>query len=311
MRRGLLAIAIAVVVVLGTALAVVLRDGTLREQAEHVIGGQENTLRPPTGEWVRSVPGQAAVVWAVGDSEAGTDAIRLARTIERDNPDRLLYLGDVYPIGTASSFDGWATAWGRFNRIAAPTAGNHDWPEADEGYDPYWRRATGRFPPTWYAFEAGGWEIVSVNSEAPHGAGSEQAGWLRRRMNSQSGDCRLVFWHRPRFSAGPRGDVDDVEPLWRSLPGHARLLLSAHEHNLQRFHPQAGVVPFVVGAGGRGHQKVSRDDPRLAFADSRTSGALRIALRPGRARWALVASGGRSLDSGSVRCTPLGKTPTD
>ena len=307
MRRRVVVTVFAVLVALGALGAYVLsRDGTRVEQLEHLIRGDENTVREPHGEWIASVPGREAVLWAVGDADSGPEAAALAGAVERGRPDRVLYLGDVYPIGTADSFDEWSRTWGRLAPITAPTPGNHDWSEAAEGYDPYWRDVTGRTPPTFYAFEAGGWEIVSINSEAPHETGSKQERWLRNQMAARSGSCRVVFWHRPRFSAGPRGDAATTEPLWRHLPGHARFLLSGHEHNLQRLQAQRGVVPFVIGAAGRGHQDVTRTDPRLEFADTRNPGALRLRLSPGRADWAVIAADGRRLDEGRAACTPLG-----
>jgi hypothetical protein len=50
-------------------------------------------------------PEPSVVVWAVGDGADGTaPARRLARRIERDGPDAVPYLGDVYPSGTAADY---------------------------------------------------------------------------------------------------------------------------------------------------------------------------------------------------------------
>ena len=59
----------------------------------------------------------------------------------------MLYLGDVYDSGTAGGVrEQLPPAYGRFDKITAPTPGNHDWPNHDEGYDPYWKRANPRLP---------------------------------------------------------------------------------------------------------------------------------------------------------------------
>jgi hypothetical protein len=253
-------------------------------------------------------PDAPALVWAVGDGADGSAASRrLAARIARSRPARLLYLGDVYERGTPAEFRrNFAPVYGRLARITAPTPGNHDWPRHGQGYDPYWRSVTGAPTPPWYAFRTGGWTVVSLNSEAPHGEGSRQLAWLRARLSRVRGTCVLAFWHRPRWSAGRYGDQPDVAPLWKALRGRAPLVLSGHDHNLQRFRPLDGIVQYVAGAGGRGRYAVEASDPRPVFARDDRDGALRIRLRPGLARLSFVTAGGRVLDRSTVRCRPAG-----
>ncbi len=245
-------------------------------------------------------------MWAVGDGADGGAAARaVARRIAAGRPDRVLFLGDVYPDGTASDFRGrFRSVYGSLARRTAPTPGNHDWPNHDVGYDPYWRSVTGAATPPWYAFRVGGWEVLSLNSEAPHGADSAQLRWLRARLRSDTGTCRLAFWHRPLHSAGLHGDQHDVAPLEDALVGHAALVLNGHDHDLQRFRPARGIVSLVVGAGGHGRYGVNSGDPRLAFANDSVYGALRMRLQPRRATLEFVAADGKSLDQSSVGCRP-------
>ncbi len=65
-----------------------------------------------------------------------------------------------------------------------------------------------------------------------------------------------------------------------------------------------GITSFIAGAGGHSRYGV-RADRRLAFADSRHDGALRLRLRRGNASYAFVSAGGRVLDRGSLRCRPV------
>jgi hypothetical protein len=217
----------------------------------------------------------------------------------------VLYLGDVYNEGTAEDFEeNYDTTYGRLSSVTAPTSGNHEADNEDEGYDPYWRRAHGERPPDWYAFEAAGWAILSLDSELDDDDESEQRRWVEAQVRAP-GTCRIAFWHRPRFSAGTRyGDEQDMEALWNALRGHAAIVLSGHEHNMQRFKPIDGIVQFVSGAGGAKLYSLRSDD-RLSFGDDDTHGALRLDLRPGVARYAFVAADGETLDSGTVRCRPL------
>lgn len=253
-----------------------------------------------------SVPPRDAVIWAVGDGANGSDAGRaVAARIAAGRVDRLLYLGDVYERGTRTDFARrYATTFGRLAAKTAPTPGNHDWANSATGYDPYWRRALHRRPADWYAFRAGGWQLLSLNSEAPHDRGSAQEQWLRVRLRAP-GTCRIVFWHRPRYSAGTHhGDQPDMAALWDDVRGHAAIVLAGHEHDMQRLKPIDGITEFISGAGGNGHYPLHRGDARLAFGNDRDYGALRLRLRSGRATYAFTTTDGRVLDHGTIRCHP-------
>jgi Calcineurin-like phosphoesterase len=247
----------------------------------------------------------AAVAWAVGDGGDGSErAKRLASLIENDEPDRFLYLGDVYETGTAEEFRrNFAGVYGPLVRITSPTPGNHEWGRRHEGYFPYWRRVTGRRQRPWYRFELGGWEVFSLNSEAAHGPRSRQVRWLRRRLDGAEGDCRLAFWHRPRFSAGVYGDDASYATFWRALAGKARLVLSGHDHNMQRLKARNGIVQLVAGSGGRELYPL-HDDPRVRFGRDNRVGALRLELRTDGARVEFRRAHGRTLDSLDLGCDP-------
>jgi hypothetical protein len=245
-------------------------------------------------------PRGSAVVWAVGDGPPGPGATDVARLLGGARPDVVLYLGDVYPNGTSAAFrQSYARAYGSFARLTAPTPGNHDWPFRADGYDPYWSRVRGRAAPPWYSFSAGGWQLLSLNSEV--GPTRAQLGWLRSRLRGR-GDCRLAFWHRPRFSAGLHGDQSDMQAFWVALRGHARIVVAGHDHDMQRMAPRGGLVEYVSGAGGRSHYALHRSYPGLAFGDDTSWGALRILLRPGNAQLDFISAGGQRLDSSSVSC---------
>ena len=268
-------------------------------------------VRAPDGAFVASGPAGRAVVWAVGDGpDGGRDAEAVAALVRSGRPDRFLYLGDIYGPAITASLRGDGTArdyrtryaplYGALAERTAPTPGNHEWPQRGDGYEPYWRRAIGRAVPAYYSFTVAGWKLLSLNSEAPHGAGSPQVKWLEREV-AGAGTCRIAFWHRPRFSTGRHGDQADVAPLWDAVRGRAALVLNGHEHNMQRLEPIGPTTQVVSGAGGHGLYGLE-PDPRRAFGQDREYGALRIDLRPGRARLRFVAAGGRVLDDSTVRC---------
>jgi acid phosphatase type 7 len=245
---------------------------------------------------------EPARVWAVGDGADGSAiARRLARRIERRRPDAFLYLGDVYPGGTAEDYRrNWRTVYGRLDPITWPTPGNHEWWAREQGYFVYWRKH-GRAKP-WYRFSVGGWEVLSLNSEAPHTPGSPQLRWLRRVLAEGDGDCRIAFWHRPRFSADSvHGDASDIAPLWNALQGHARLVLNGHGHVMARYRRRDGLTQYIAGTGGEVRYGLWPDS-RLAFARSDRTGALRLKLSPGRATLQFRDVNGELLDRSRATC---------
>jgi Calcineurin-like phosphoesterase len=256
-------------------------------------------------------PGRApqterAVVWAVGDAAAPLPAARrLAAAIRRARPDRFLYLGDVYERGTAAEFRrNYHPLYGSLAAITDPTPGNHEWGNRFSGYYPYWRAQKGHRQRPWSSVETAGWELLDLNSEAAHGRGSRQLAWLNRRL-ARGGDCRIAFWHRPRFSAGlVHGDSPDTAPLWNALRGRAKAVLGGHEHDLQRLRPRRGLTQYVAGAGGRSRYSLSRTDRRLAWGRDDRDGALRIVLEPGSATFEFRDAAGRVLDRSHRTCSP-------
>jgi hypothetical protein len=281
-------------VVAAIGLAIVLFSS---EKVENVA--ETLVVREPQGEWIRSVPGDSAQVWAVGDANPPASA-RVVRQIRGANPDRILYLGDVYQTGTAADFERWAKPWGGLVQRMAPTPGNHEWGNARVGYNPFWREVTGETPPSFYSFNAGGWEILSLNSEQIRWRPARN--WLREQVQP-GGNCRIAFWHSPKFSAGKhKKGPRRVDRFWDALEGRTRFIINGHDHNSQRMHPRDGIVEYIAGAGGRRLYAVNERDSRLAFSNDTNYTALRLDLTPGRARWRLVATGGTVLDQGSLSC---------
>jgi Calcineurin-like phosphoesterase len=248
---------------------------------------------------------QEAEVWAVGDAATPNDgARRLAAYIRAQEPDRFLYLGDVYESGTAREFRlNYDPLYGSLAGITDPTPGNHEWANRFSGYYPYWRAKKGRPQPPWSSTSIAGWQILSLNSMAAHGPGSRQLRWLRRELAKAPGDCRIAFSHVPRYSAGVYDDNPGMAPLWNALRGQARAFLSGHDHNLQRLRPAAGITQYIAGAGGATGYGVDDADPQLAWGADRLFGALRIVLEPGLATFEFRDSRGRLLDRSRRSCS--------
>ncbi len=250
---------------------------------------------------------RATTVWAVGDADRGANARRVAARVRGERPDRFLYLGDVYERGTMSEFrEGYDALYGSLARRTIPTIGNHESANRATGYRPYWRSKLGRAMPDRHRHRlADGWEIISLDSESAHGTGSPQQRWLAGAVQ-RPGTCRIAITHRPRWSAGWHGDQPDIDPLWRTLRGHARILLSGHDHDLQRFADRDGLRQLVSGGGGRPNvplPRPSRAAPR--FVNRVSPGGARLRLTRGRATIEFVSAGGRVLDRSFVTCRPV------
>lgn len=224
----------------------------------------------------------AGRVWAVGDSAGGANAAEVARLVKTGWPRKVLYLGDIYRGD--KGFAAYRRLYGSLP--VARTPGNHDWPK-------YWSG------PEWYSFRVGRWQVIELNSETRRRG--EQLAWLRRQLRAR-GTCRIAFWHRARYTVGPHGDTAYMDPYWRALKGHARLVISAHDHDMERFRPRGGLIQLVSGAGGESHYPLRRAKPGLVFGDQSHWGALRLDLSTGRARLAFVATGGRVLDASTATC---------
>lgn len=287
------------ILAVGAALAVTLAA------AAFASGGTE---RPGGGTFVPSSDKARAEIWAVGDGADGSsESYAVAKMIARAKPDRFLYLGDVYPKGTAADFaERYEPTYGRLAAITAPTIGNHEADNREFGYDPYWRAVHGRTPPSYYAFRMAGWQIISLDSEIDHSPDSPQLHWLRRKLQGP-GDCRIAFWHRPWLNAGTtHPGAGSMSSFWDALQGHARLVLNGHEHNMQRQAPTQGMVQLVAGSGGNDQYALDRSYPGLRFGNDTLPGALRLRLTERRARFAFVGVPGRVLDAETRRCRPNG-----
>jgi acid phosphatase type 7 len=287
---------------LALALAACGGDGSSPERPKPTAAP---ALPAAPDTWMSDGPRRAATIWAVGDgADGGKYADQVVDLIGRSRFDMLLYLGDVYDEGSAEEYaEHYAPSWGRFSDRTAPVPGNHEWDNRGEGYEAYWSEARGSTPPHYYSFRAGGWELIGLNSEIGGPEYGAQVDWLRERVKRRPGTCRIGFWHRPRFSASTRhGDEPDVDGLWTSLAGHAAIVVTGHDHDMQRLKRRDGIVSFVSGAGGAALYDLDGRDPRLAWGDDEHVGALRLDLRPGRAKWAFVSAEGDTLDAGALRC---------
>jgi hypothetical protein len=267
------------------------------------------------------------VIVAAGDiadcTREGDEAT--ARLVGSIDGTTVLTLGDnAYPDGTAQDFEEcYEPTWGRFKGRTKPTPGNHEYyTEGAEGYFDYFGKAAGDPEKGYYSYDLGSWHIAALNSncgegEVRCGPGSAQVQWLEEDLaaNADEERCTLAYMHHPRFSSGvEHGNTANLEPLWEVLyEAGADVVLSAHEHNYERFAPQdpygkadpeRGIRQFVVGTGGKSHYPILDPLSNSEVHNDDTYGVLKLTLHPEGYEWRFVPVEGAEefTDSGSDQC---------
>lgn len=251
------------------------------------------------------------------------DACRQADVarLVRPSDDAILLLGDVDQTeGTLTQFEsGFHRSWGHLSDRFRPTPGNHEYRTPDAaGYFEYFEGLgveTGGIGAGYYSFDLGAWTVLSVNSRCklvPCRPGSKQEAWFRAELEAarDEGKCTLAFWHYPVASGGTFGDTAAVRPLWQAfheLGGD--VLLTAHDHNYQRFGPLDaevrpsgdGPLSWVVGTGGRSHRNATYRAGAESLITGRF-GLLRMYLHDDYFGWKWVGLTGSQRDTGTAPC---------
>lgn len=254
---------------------------------------------------------ETAVLIAAGDiadcgSRASTAAARATAALVRGIPGTVATLGDhVYEIGAWRKFANcYDPTWGTERPRTRPAAGNHEYKTRDaSGYFDYFGTAAGDRDEGYYSYDLGSWHIVVLNSNCDEIGGCEsnspQGRWLRRDLATHPAECTLAYWHHPLFSSGEEHGSDDaMRPAWEALyKAGADVVLSAHEHNYERFAPQdpdgqfdraRGVRQFVVGTGGAHLYGFGQPLATSEVREAETFGVLALILRPSGYDWIFI-----------------------
>jgi hypothetical protein len=227
-------------------------------------------------------------------------------------------VGDnAYENGTTVEFaQCYQPSWGRHKARTRPAPGNHEYQTAGAaGYFAYYGPSAGPPGKGYYSYDLGDWHIISLNSNIAMNAGSPQEAWLRADLAANPKTCTLAYWHHPRFSSGVMyGNHPATQPLWQALyEAGADIIVSAHEHNYERFAPQTpagatdpvtGIRQFIVGTGGAGLYDDQGDEaPNSEVFEGQTYGVIKFTLGPGVYSWEFIPVAGASFtDSGSGSC---------
>ena len=307
-----------------------MNDGLVSKSSSATVTFQNGQAAPPpvpTGFTVKSgtSPGPGGVVVAtVGDSADGRPfAQAVSNMMAGWNPDLFLYLGDVYDKGSPSEFQNFfAQQFGRFDPIANPTVGNHEYSASRtaEGYMRYYRS-----PPNYYSYDAGGWHFISLDSNSQFdssvsgvsqtqpGSGATMYNWLAADLTAHASACTIVYYHHPRWNQGEESPATRMSAIWSLLAANdVSLVLNGHDHDYQRFPAldgsgapaPDGVVQIISGGGGHGTQQVvpGRNPGPNPVVAAAADSAVKLTLKPDRADFETLAPSGTRLDGGSIPC---------
>ena len=279
----------------------------------------ENGAGPGAGPGPDPLPDSPVTAILVGagdiaqcDNDDGRPSEATARLLDAMPDATVFTAGDnAYFTGSAADFANcYDRSWGRHKRRTRPSPGNHEYESAGAlPYFQYFGANAGEFGRGFYSYTLGRWHIVSLNSNVPMSAGSEQYVWLQDDLTSNRPACTLVYFHHARFTSGPSGGglFRDLWQLMFTLG--VDVVVNGHDHGYERFAPMTpdglasptGIRQFIAGTGGASLYVFGSRANSLAQVS--TYGVLRLTLRNRDYDWDFVeAANGRTLDHGSDAC---------
>jgi hypothetical protein len=285
----------------------------------YCAGLEQQSPISPDGPPLPAPPGEITTLMGAGDvGVCGSDApLSTGRLLDRLSG-TIFVAGDAaYDAGTPEQFQKcYEPAWGRQTARTRPAPGNHDY--ASAGAAPYFAYFGANAGPPglgYYRYTSGNWQIFSLNSNLGGSEASTELQWLRSAIAAQPSVCSLAYFHHPRFSSGPHGEMPAlpiVRDLWSELYNSGvDVAISGHDHLYERFAPQTadgiadpdyGIRQFVVGTGGAPIAAALR---RVANSEALVTshGILKLTLEAQSYKWEfLSADGGGVLDSGAGSC---------
>lgn len=286
--------------------------------AAALFAGRTRADKP--AERQQALPSARTLIGAGDIASCGSNADEAtARLLDRLRG-TIVTLGDnAYASGTRTQFERcFQPTWGRHKGRIRPAPGNHDYESRDAGpYFEYFGPAAGVQGSGYYGYAVGAWRLISLNSNCEDiggcHRGSPQERWLRTELQRRPTRCTLAYWHHSRFSSGEHGSHDEMAALWQTLyRANADVILTAHDHDYERFAPQRptavadrkrGIRQFVVGTGGASLRPFKSRARNSQVRNSDTHGVLVLTLRSKGYSWRFVPVGGkRFTDSGSGAC---------
>lgn len=210
-----------------------------------------------------STAGQTRVAFlAAGDYGVGGSAeLALGRAMQRydarNTADMLVLVGDNdYTESPAHFRSNWRATFGWARRSGLRVAGvlgNHDY-HVDRGR--YELSLLG-MPSPYYTRRLGDAQLFLLDSNSVN---DRQTAWLEHQLAGSSAIWKIVVFHHPPYACGGHSGNQDVQKRWVPLFERygVQLVLSAHDHNYQRFAARNGVTYVVHGGGAAGLYRLHR-----------------------------------------------------
>ena len=265
---------------------------------------------PPTTPTIAPPPPlvEAVLVGAGDIAECGQQGAVQTAALLDGIPGTVFTAGDnVYMNGTPKEFECYDATWGRRRNRTYPATGNHDYGTPDaSGYFQYFGERAGPMGQGYYAFEAGAWHVVSLNSNVGWREGSAQMQWLRHDLQPGQGPVRRGDHAPPAGQLGAqRRQPARPQSLARASGGgrrHRRRCARSHlraphaDESRNSHHYPRGMRLFTVGTGGARVYHIAGTRPTTE-AKATVWGVIRFVLLPGSYRWEFRSVEG-ILDSG-------------
>jgi hypothetical protein len=247
-----------------------------------------------------------ARILAVGDFGTG-DGKELKtgtamRNFEQTHPsDLLLTLGDNDYTANPHRFEqAWRKSFGWLPGAGvkvAGTLGNHDVEAQNGSYE----LATLNMPGRYYKRSVGCVDLFVLDSNR---VDRTQTAWLDRALGASKACWKIPAFHHPAYTCGAYRSARDVVRNWVPLfERHGvRLVLTAHDHDYQRFAPRAGVTYIVHGGGGQNLYSLTRCPrryPRRVFGRS-AHGFLYIDAKTGSLSVFAIDRRGNTIDRADI-----------
>ena len=274
--------------------------------------GAQTAVSPTAPSFPGASISEAVLVGAGDINMCGQPGAEATAKLLDDIPGTVFTSGDnAYMKGNTADFQCYDRTWGRHKSRTYPAPGNHEYesPGASPYFDYFGERA-GPSGLGYYAFDLGGWHVVSLNTNVPMGEGSAQLAWLRADLQRSRATCVAAIMHHPLVSSGPNGDNPQVRELWRALvDAGADVVIASHDHLYERHaridqdgRPSSrGLRQFTVGTGGATLYRSGGGMRPTTEAKAMVWGVIKFTLLPSSYRWEFVSVDG-ILDAGIDMC---------
>ena len=268
-------------------------------------GPQPPLQPPPAGSHVIAGAGDIGVCGSAAPEQTAALLDRIDGTV--------FTAGDnAYLHGSAANYrDCYDPSWGRHKHRTRAAPGNHEYESAGAApYFAYFGAGAGPAGLGYYAFDAGAWLVVSLNSNVPADAGSLQYQWLADTLAERNARCVAAIWHHPLFSSSRNGPALMMRDVWQLLNQvRAEIAIVGHEHAYERFAPMDGngrpspdgVRQFIAGTGGAPLYDFVMVAPGSEVRIS-AHGILKLTLNTENYQWEFIATNGNVRDTGTGQC---------